>query len=197
MARPTTAAIAETIAESAFRRHMGTMEFRLCRLVAMALAGLVSLAACSSAPTPYQPEVDGHGYSQQQIEGNRYRVSFAGNSYTSRNTVENYVLYRAAEIARAQDGEHFVVVSRDTEANTSYSFPGGLGGSVFGGSSGVGVGLGTGGLASPVIRYVAYADVVVYRGPKPKDDPNSYDAREVIARLGSTLQRPPHTAGSR
>lgn len=172
------------------------MEFRLCRLVALALAGLISLAACSSTPTPYQQEVEGYGYSQQQIEGNRYRVSFSGNSFTSRNTVENYVLYRAAEIAQAQDGEHFVVVSRDTEANTSYSFPGGLGGSVFGGTGGVGVGMGTGGFASPVTRYVAYADIVVYRGPKPKDDPNSYDVREVIARLGPTLVRPAQ-AGSR
>ncbi|MGE0253066.1 MAG: hypothetical protein AB7N54_00600 [Alphaproteobacteria bacterium] len=173
------------------------MELRLCRHAAIAFAVLLTLAACGGGPTPYQQETEGYGYSQQQIEGNRYRVSFSGNSYTQRGTVENYALYRAAEIALAQDGDHFVVVSRDTEANTSYNFPGGLGGSVFGGTGGVGVGVGTGGLASPVTRYIAYMDIVVYRGPKPADDPNSYDSREVVARLGPTLQRAPQTAAGR
>jgi len=68
---------------------------------------------------------------------------------------------------------------------------------VFGGTGGVGVGIGTGGLASPVTRYIAYLDIVVYRGPKPKDDANSYDSHEEIARLGPILQRPPQTAGNR
>ena len=52
------------------------------------------LAACAAKPTPYQAAQGGFGYSEQQTEENRYRVSFAGNSATSRQTVEEYLLYR-------------------------------------------------------------------------------------------------------
>jgi outer membrane biogenesis lipoprotein LolB len=61
--------------------------------------GVVLLAACSQA-TPYQPASSGSaihgGDSQQLIAPNHYRVRFHGNSLTSRETVEAYLLYRAA-----------------------------------------------------------------------------------------------------
>ena len=64
------------------------------------LSGLVllgMLAGCAQ-PTPYQPATEGYGHSEQQIEDNRYRVSFAGNDLTPADTVQNYLLYRAAEL---------------------------------------------------------------------------------------------------
>ena len=57
---------------------------------------------------------DGYGYSEQRIEENRYRVSFAGNSATSRQTVEDYLLYRAAELTVQTGHDWFEVVDRDT-----------------------------------------------------------------------------------
>ena len=70
------------------------------RLVLTALAGAALLSGCAT-PTPYQPlgaptGVRG-GFTDQQIERNRFRVTFAGNQFTSRQRVENYLLYRAAE----------------------------------------------------------------------------------------------------
>ena len=64
----------------------------------LSLAILALLGACKGQPTPYQPAVDGYGYSEQGIEDNRYRVIFAGNDYTKADTVQNYLLYRAAEV---------------------------------------------------------------------------------------------------
>jgi hypothetical protein len=79
--------------------------------VAVALA----LAACATA-TPYQPlRGSSGGFSEQRIEQNRYRVSFTGNSYTSRQRVENYLLYRAAELTLANGYDTFTIVRRDTE----------------------------------------------------------------------------------
>jgi len=159
--------------------------------LALVTAVLVGLGACA-VPTLYQPAAGGYGYAQQQIESNRFRVSFAGNSLTARETVENYLLYRAAEIALAQGGDYFVVVGRDTEARASYD-------SGFGGHGGYGydwgyryprsayVGLGGG---RPITEYRAYADIVVYRGRKPATEPNAYDARDVMARLAPTVVRP-------
>ena len=71
------------------------------RLVLTALAGAALLSGCAT-PTPYQPlgaptGVRG-GFTDQQIERNRFRVTFAGNQFTSRQRVENYLLYRAAEL---------------------------------------------------------------------------------------------------
>jgi len=59
------------------------------------------LTACAT-PTPYQPNIRGQaasgGYSEVRIEPDRFRVNFAGNSLTSRETVEGYLLFRAAEL---------------------------------------------------------------------------------------------------
>lgn len=166
---------------------------------AMILAAMLcGLAACA-APTAYQPADGRYGYAQQQIEGNRFRVSFTGNSLTSRQTVENYLLYRAAELTLINGGDHFVVVDRDIEIN-SRNAPG------FGGFSGFHGSVDRWGnwrphphglffydTGPPITEYRAYANIVVYRGPKPADDPDSYDARDVMVRLGPVIKRPvPH-----
>ena len=75
------------------------------------------LVACATA-TPYQPaSAPGafDGFSQTMIENDRARVTFGGNSLTNRETVENYLLYRAAEIAVERGFDHFTLQQRDTE----------------------------------------------------------------------------------
>lgn len=88
-------------------------------VLSTALAALALLSACATA-TPYQPAVDAtaSGYSEQQIEDNRFRVQFAGNSLTDRKTVETYLLYRAAELTKLHGYDHFRVVQRDTDAKS-------------------------------------------------------------------------------
>lgn len=85
------------------------------RLIA-AFAALATLGACATA-TPYQAAGDNstRGYANQQIENNRWTISFSGNSLTDRQTVETYLLYRAAELTKQQGFDHFRVVQRDTE----------------------------------------------------------------------------------
>lgn len=46
----------------------------------------------------------------------RYRVGFSGNSMTSRERVERYLLYRAAEIAVQQGYDWFEAADRRTES---------------------------------------------------------------------------------
>ena len=142
------------------------------------------MEAVAGGPTPYQEERDGYGYSEQQIEENRYRVSFAGNAATSRQTVEDYLLYRAAELSVQTGHDWFEVVDR----NTVQEYAG------YGGSPQVGVGVGGGsdfgvGLSFPVLggggggRYTASMDILVHEGEKPQQDPDAYDAFSVISRL--------------
>jgi len=81
------------------------------------LAALIVLGACATA-TPYTAALDSNrGYSEQQIENNRFQVKFSGNSLTERKTVETYLLYRAAELTRQSGYDNFRVVQRETDAN--------------------------------------------------------------------------------
>ena len=70
------------------------------KTLAVTLAAGLALAACATA-TPYQPAgFNGQrgGYAEQRLENNRFRVSFSGNSVTSRDQVEMSLLLRSAEL---------------------------------------------------------------------------------------------------
>lgn len=76
------------------------------------------LAACQTAqPTAYGPVTakSDYGYSETRLDDDTWRVQVAGNSKTSRELVENQLLYRAAEIAVSQGAEGFVLLDRDVE----------------------------------------------------------------------------------
>lgn len=184
--------------------------------LAAALALTAGLAACAT-PTPYQPNIPGQatsgGYSEMRIEANRWRVNFAGNSLTSRETVEGYLLYRAAELTVQQGFEWFRIVDRGTQAHTqTYVEPDPLYRPWYGPGYGFwrpswryyGAGYGWRTWdpfwgdpfwadrvdVRTVERFEASAEVVMYHGPKPPDDPRAFDARSVMDNLGPRIQRP-------
>jgi len=189
---------------------MGNDAMRPRRFLTLAFAALapLALAACMS-PTYYQPADGGNGYSSQQIADDRYRISFSGNSVTPRNVVDNYMLYRAAEITLASGHDYFVLLEHDVERNVTYrtyvdvppggyfygyygALPYGPGlwpyydpflGPFYGGYAEV--------TAEPIEKYKAYATMAVHSGALPKDNPNAYDARDVIRRLAGYILRPP------
>ncbi len=84
-------------------------------LAVAAVSGLV-LAACASTPL-YGPQTrpSGPGYSETRLDPNQTRVSFTGRRYTSRERVEDALLYRAAEVTRQSGFSHFAVANRETE----------------------------------------------------------------------------------
>lgn len=99
-------------------RNIGDIPMKLRHLLIAASAAI--LAACATS-TPYQPASKPggfDGFSQTMIENDRARVTFGGNSLTERETVENYLLYRAAEIAVERGFDHFTLAERDTEEKT-------------------------------------------------------------------------------
>jgi hypothetical protein len=157
------------------------------------LALLLALGGCAANPTPYQPATDGYGFTQQQLEGDRYRVTFAGNSATNLDTVRNYMLYRAAEVTVESGHDYFVVVDQNTQSSTTYrgtgSTPFGFG---TGWRDGGGIGVGFSSFnAYPIDSYTAWADIVVGNGPKPADNLNAYDAKDVLNRLDPAVVRAP------
>jgi hypothetical protein len=162
---------------------------RLLQLLVLAVT--LGLAACGTA-TPYQPLTDGYGYAEQPLEADRYRVVFTGNSLTPRETVENYLLYRAAEVTLARGYDYFVVVEKDTERETTYfSTVTGVASDGFRRDYDVGVGAYATSTSRPSSQYSAYANVILRKGRKGPGDTGAYDAREVLNRLAPTILRKP------
>jgi hypothetical protein len=170
--------------------------------IAIALAFL-ALAGCAN-PTAYQPATAEHGtgYSDERLAENRYRVTFNGNSVTRRETVENYLMLRSAEVTRDAGYPWFVFDNRDTEAKTSYTAFAGY----YGWGPGWGPGFGWyhhnwlydpwdpywgGGTAYPTTRYQAYAEIIMLTPDQAKHDPHALQASDVIARLGPAATPPP------
>ncbi|CAN7145585.1 hypothetical protein LJR164_000026 [Phenylobacterium sp. LjRoot164] len=184
--------------------------------IVASLALTALLGACTTA-TPYQPNITGQkvqgGYSEQQVETDRFRVTFSGNSLTSRETVEGYLLYRAAELTVQQGFDWFEIVDRNTDADRqtyidrdpfyspwygpSYGYwrPAWR---YYGGPYGWrtwdpywgdpfwsnSVDVRT------VTKFEASAEIVMRRGAKPADNPGAFDARAVMSNLGPRVLRP-------
>ena len=169
-------------------------------LAAAMAASALALAACESGPTPYQPgaaDSGDRGYSESKIENDRYRISFKGNSMTDRETVENYMLYRAAELTLQNGYDTFTIVNRDIDKDSRTRSYGGYMGTRLSymyfvpryGWVGAWEPYWTPSRYEQVTRYEAYAEIVMARGPKGAD-PNSFDASQVSQNLANQIQRP-------
>jgi hypothetical protein len=183
---------------------------------AIAVAALVApfllLCACTTA-TPYQPLASGTavsgGYADQAIDDTHFRVSFRGNDMTSREQVETYLLYRAAELTAAKGFDWFEMADRHTQ-NTGGAYlvdpygPWGYwrptwrfrghGGWFYGGAYWGGDPWGPWGDVQTIERFDASAEVVMGHGPKPPGDPRAFDARQVMQNLAAKIVRPGETS---
>jgi hypothetical protein len=168
------------------------------------LAAALTLAGAFAAGATPGPAAQG-GYSEVQVAADRWRVSFAGKTVTTREAVEAYLLYRAAELALQHGADGFEILDRHTEADArTYVWPDPR--------------------HSPwraygawrpqwryyvarsgawrtwdpwrgdpfwadtvdpetVERFEAAAEIVMRRGATPANDPRAFDARAVIASL--------------
>ena len=195
-------------AATAARRSFGAS---ICTGVVMVLA------SCATVDAPYhpvQPGVHGlEGYSERLLAADRYRVTFAGDAFTSRDTVEGYLLYRSAELTLQQGYDWFRVIERETEREIrrdlvpdpfyrpwygpeyphwrpSWRYYGSRTGwqSWYPWSS------------DPfwasradmqtVEHFEATAEIVMGRLPMPQDERGVFNARQVVERLGPTVRRP-------
>lgn len=182
------------------------MRLRVLKPALLAAAATLALSACVTA-TPYGPASpqSRYGYSEQRVDADRYRVTFAGNSVTSREQVEMALLLRAAEVTTQSGYDWFATVNRATDRDVRYQatpdpfyrdrysrFWGpswryyrrgawSRWGDPFWGHD-IDI--------REIDRYEASAEIVMGRGPKPAGDPNAFDAREVMQNLGPRVTRP-------
>lgn len=183
----------------------------------LAMAALLALPAACATSTPYQPlsraSAAAGGYSDQRLAEDRYRVTFAGNTLTSRERVESYLLYRAAELTLERGYDWFVVVDREMEHEIErqirpdpyyrpwygtrfgawrpywrYRVPGDP---WFDWDPYHGDPFWTHDIdVRTVERFEATAEIRLGRGPVPAGEAGAMVAREVIAEIGPTIERP-------
>lgn len=168
---------------------------------AVVVVGLAALLAACVTPTPYQPaQPRGFGYSEERLDQNKFRVTFRGNSLTKRETVEDYLLYRAAELTLQNGFSHFLVIGRDTEAKTRYrmwidsyggrgwfyhGFPGWYRRPWYDPWSPLGRYD-----VQPVTTYTATAEIILVKSAVQDGEARAFDARQVLVQVGPRVVRP-------
>lgn len=195
---------------------MTSKAFRRGALLA-ALGSVALVVSGCATETPYRPATGKGfyrtGYSDRQVEANRWLVTFAGNTVTDRDTVERYLLFRAAELTLQNGFDYFVMVQRDTDRQArTYATPGIGGGWGYGGFGGFwgpswryygrGFGWRSWGpwYGDPfwgdtvdvrtVDRYEASAEVVMRKGTPGPEDVRAFNARSVVDKIGPTIVLP-------
>ncbi|HEY0281154.1 MAG TPA: hypothetical protein VGC27_00855 [Rhizomicrobium sp.] len=155
---------------------------------AIAAACVFALAGCQTA-TPYQPSKGPGkvGYFDQQLAGNRYRVTFTGNSVTRRDKVEDYLLRRSAEVTLQAGYPYFLFDTRDTKSETTYhsdfvGWPGWRGRGWYWHSWPYGPDPSFD--SRPITSYEAYAEIVLLTDDQAKSEARAVNAQEVIDRIG-------------
>jgi hypothetical protein len=187
-------------------------------LAAAALAlSVAALAGCVTGPTPYQPYVSERGpgvhggFSDQRLAPDRYVVRFHGNDMTSRERVEGYLLYRAAELTVQNGFDWFQMADRRTEHDVKtvvqpdpfyqpwYGHPywrpsWGYYGRGYGWRYWDPWGGGPFWYDRMDVRTVeafeTTAEIVMRKGPTPAGDPRAMDARGVMAQLAPRIELP-------
>lgn len=158
------------------------------------------LSACSTAgPTPYQAGGDSrYGYREESLLEGAFQLAFAGNSYTDRETVERYFIYRAAERCGELGYARFSLKDKLVERLVQETYDPywgpywgyGYGWRGYGGSGvAISVPLGAGpGYRS--VRYTASAIVIPFNGEPPLGVEGYKEVEQVLGALGPGIIRP-------
>jgi len=182
------------------------MRSRILQLIA-ALAASAALAACVTSGT-YQPADAGAGqagYAETRLYEGAWRVEFVGDDFTSRETVETYLLYRAAELTAESGYDWFASTALEVSEETAiiveavrpqdyrarYWNPRWRRRSRFFWSDLDPVGPIPREAREPhvwnSVHYSATAEIRLGRGPIPE---GAFDARQTLAQFESSIVRP-------
>jgi hypothetical protein len=122
------------------------------------------ISACSS-PTKYaanpDPALGHYGYSEAQEDSTRFQVTFAANYQTPTQTVEQYALYRCAELTVQRGYDYFIVLHTK---NSTYL-----------------LGRRREPSTSKTIR--------MFMGESPKKNANAYDAKTLLGVMAPSIER--------
>jgi len=93
-------------------------------LACVGAAFSLAIVGCSwtpvAAPTPYKSASTkaAYGYSSEKISENEYKILFKATDKTPADKVQQYALYRAAEIAQKQGFTYLAIVKTNNRSGT-------------------------------------------------------------------------------
>ena len=154
------------------------------------LLWLLLLVGCASNLPPYRPYSDGAGYQERRIEKNRFALSFIGNSSMTAEATENFLIYRAAELTDAAGYDYFILHDKATKQMSRYRyFPYSHGLYGYYNNWGYGYsGFNYYDYCCPYSWYEVGAEAIMYKGQKPDDNLNAYDAEQVLEFMGPSIR---------
>ena len=120
----------------------------------------------------------GDGYSEEDLGGDRWRVTFAVNFFTPRERIDTFLLFRCAELTVEKNTDYFLVVS-GTEDDPSFR-P--LQPDLIDAPSWASNAPQPAGAKPPKKKRTEAVVIKIFKG-KPAGYPKVYDARELIQQL--------------
>ena len=117
---------------------------KTANIAGLCFAALLIVGCAATGPAAYGPDDGKFGYSDTQIESDRYRIVYRGSGGMPPEAVEDYALRRAAELTLENGYDWFRVVGRDItgEERGGVGIGAGFGTGSVGRRSSVGVGVG-------------------------------------------------------
>lgn len=133
--------------------------------------------------TKYQKHGFTGGYKDFQLQEDVFRVTAKGNAFTSDDRAVNYVVYRSAEITVKHGYDYFVILEASDGSSSSYS-TNTFGNAYTSRNSSYSTTSGTfSSTTSEVKRPKKNLVIKLFKGKKPKNNPNAYNAKELMSYL--------------
>lgn len=87
-----------------------------------ALLASIATLAITACATSYQKEGFSGGFNETRIAPNAWKVTFAGNGYTSRTKAEDFTLLRSADLTLQSGFQYFAIVGSNSDISTVSSW---------------------------------------------------------------------------
>ena len=133
----------------------------------------VALSSCVTKYAQRGSWPDMYGYSDEPIDSTTYQVTFAGNSATSPVDVDRYALYRAAEVTVDKGFDYFVVLNTEDDVSKK----------TFGMVNETQL------TTTTYKEHTSTKTIRMFKGQRPADNSNAYDAKSMISVMGPTIAR--------
>lgn len=166
---------------------------------------VTSLIAAGCGPSKYASKADSwiglYGYEDLPIDSTTYQVNYAGDNTQPAPLVERYALYRCAELTSEKGFDYFVIIDKDgSTSSVTTSLPGEMDESHHiehqvdpqtGKSVPVSVSTSTytPGMTTTTHYHIATKTIRLFKGARPQDNPNAYDAKSMLTVMGPTIKR--------
>jgi len=162
--------------------------FGFWRHLCVLLSVLIGLSGCKQY-NRYQPlsESGYSGYNNTRIDEHTVRVSYHGSYGNSNERVEDYLLYRCAQVTKQYGFDYFVIVSSSSQpVVTSTTSPALI--NTYSRKGDESYGIITPGQTTYFQRSIASKVIKMYRGKKANQSSMTYNANEVIRYMKPGIQ---------